>query len=45
MVKLIPNAKTSIICSDQKLISNVIDLVLKEEVNIIIGTQIIAKRA
>uniref|UniRef100_A0A1A9VJU1 DNA 3'-5' helicase n=1 Tax=Glossina austeni TaxID=7395 RepID=A0A1A9VJU1_GLOAU len=43
MVKLIPNAKTAIISSDQKLVSNVIDLVLKEEVNIIIGTQIIAK--
>jgi primosomal protein N' (replication factor Y) len=43
MVKLIPNAKTSIISSDQKSVSNVIDLVLKEEVNIIIGTQIIAK--
>ncbi|WP_250296040.1 replication restart helicase PriA [Wolbachia endosymbiont of Oedothorax gibbosus] len=43
MVKLIPNAKTAIISSDQKSVSNVIDLVLKEEVNIIIGTQIIAK--
>lgn len=43
MVKLIPNAKTSIISSDQKSVSNVIDLVLKEEVNIIIGTQIVAK--
>ncbi|MGL9778928.1 MAG: replication restart helicase PriA [Wolbachia sp.] len=43
MVKLIPNAKTAMISSDQKSISNVIDLVLKEEVNIIIGTQIIAK--
>ncbi|QOD37937.1 replication restart helicase PriA [Candidatus Wolbachia massiliensis] len=42
-VKLIPNAKTAIISSDQKSISNIIDLVLKEEVNIIIGTQIIAK--
>ncbi|WP_353272275.1 primosomal protein N' [Wolbachia endosymbiont (group A) of Urophora cardui] len=43
MVKLIPNAKTAMISSDQKSVSNVIDLVLKEEVNIIIGTQIIAK--
>ncbi|MBS9529641.1 replication restart helicase PriA [Wolbachia endosymbiont of Ceratitis capitata] len=43
MVKLIPNAKTAIISSDQKSVSNIIDLVLKEEVNIIIGTQIIAK--
>ncbi|MGL9717448.1 MAG: replication restart helicase PriA [Wolbachia sp.] len=42
-VKLIPNAKTAIISSDQKSVSNIIDLVLKEEVNIIIGTQIIAK--
>lgn len=42
-VKLIPNAKTVIISSDQKSVSNIIDLVLKEEVNIIIGTQIIAK--
>ncbi|WP_167896182.1 replication restart helicase PriA [Wolbachia endosymbiont of Brugia pahangi] len=42
-VKLIPNAKTAIISSDQKSVSNVIDLVLKEELNIIIGTQIIAK--
>ena len=31
------------ISSDQNSVSNVIDLVLKEEVNIIIGTQIIAK--
>ncbi len=43
MVKLIPNAKTAMISSDQKSVSNVIDLILKEEVNIIIGTQIIAK--
>lgn len=43
MVKLIPNAKTAMISSDQKSVSNIIDLVLKEEVNIIIGTQIIAK--
>ncbi|MDR0773703.1 MAG: primosomal protein N' [Wolbachia pipientis] len=43
MVKLIPNAKTAMISSDRKSVSNVIDLVLKEEVNIIIGTQIIAK--
>ncbi|WP_341822944.1 primosomal protein N' [Wolbachia endosymbiont (group A) of Clivina fossor] len=43
MVKLTPNAKTAMISSDQKSVSNVIDLVLKEEVNIIIGTQIIAK--
>jgi len=43
MVKLIPNAKTAIISSDQKSVNNIIDLVLKEEVNIIIGTQIIAK--
>ncbi|WP_341808388.1 primosomal protein N' [Wolbachia endosymbiont (group E) of Neria commutata] len=42
-VKLIPNAKTAIISSDQKSVNNIIDLVLKEEVNIIIGTQIIAK--
>ncbi|QKX01428.1 primosomal protein N' [Wolbachia endosymbiont of Cruorifilaria tuberocauda] len=40
-VKLIPNVKTVVISSDQK--SNIIDLVLKEEVNVIIGTQIIAK--
>ncbi|WP_341815561.1 MULTISPECIES: primosomal protein N' [unclassified Wolbachia] len=43
IVKLIPNAKTAIISSDQKSLGNVIDLVLKEEVNIIIGTQVIAK--
>ncbi|WP_374698526.1 primosomal protein N' [Wolbachia endosymbiont (group B) of Limnophora tigrina] len=43
MVKLIPNAKTAMISSDQKSVSNIIGLVLKEEVNIIIGTQIIAK--
>ncbi|WP_410530553.1 primosomal protein N' [Wolbachia endosymbiont (group A) of Lasioglossum fulvicorne] len=43
MVKLIPNAKTAMISSDQKSVSNVIDLILKEEMNIIIGTQIIAK--
>ncbi|WP_237342913.1 replication restart helicase PriA [Wolbachia endosymbiont of Folsomia candida] len=42
-VKLIPSAKTAIISSDQKSVNNIIDLVLKEEVNIIIGTQIIAK--
>ncbi|MDN5248306.1 MAG: primosomal protein N' [Wolbachia endosymbiont of Tyrophagus putrescentiae] len=42
-VKLIPNAKTAIISSDQKSVNNIIDLVLREEVNIIIGTQIIAK--
>ncbi|WCR53376.1 MAG: Primosomal protein N' [Wolbachia endosymbiont of Ctenocephalides orientis wCori] len=42
-VKLIPNAKTAIISSDQKAVNNIIDLVLKEEVNVIIGTQIIAK--
>lgn len=42
-VKLIPNAKTVIISSDQKAVNNIIDLVLKEEVNVIIGTQIIAK--
>ncbi|WP_281508761.1 replication restart helicase PriA [Wolbachia endosymbiont (group B) of Pandemis cinnamomeana] len=43
IVKLIPNAKTAIISSDQKSLGNVIDSVLKEEVNIIIGTQVIAK--
>ncbi len=42
-VKLIQNAKTVIVSSDQKSVSNVIDLILKEEVNVIIGTQIIAK--
>ncbi|MDM8335452.1 replication restart helicase PriA [Wolbachia pipientis] len=42
-VKLIPNTKTAIISSDQKSVDRIIDLVLKEEVNIIIGTQIIAK--
>jgi primosomal protein N' (replication factor Y) len=42
-VRLIPNAKTAIISSDQKLVNNIIDLVLNGEVNIIIGTQIIAK--
>ncbi|WP_349967461.1 primosomal protein N' [Wolbachia endosymbiont of Armadillidium arcangelii] len=43
IVKLIPNAKTAIISSDQKSLGNIIDSVLKEEVNIIIGTQVIAK--
>lgn len=43
IVKLIPNAKTAIISSDQKSLGSVIDSVLKEEVNIIIGTQVIAK--
>ncbi|OEY87137.1 primosomal protein N' [Wolbachia pipientis] len=43
MVQLIPNARTAIISSDQKSVDNVLDLVLKEEINIIIGTQIIAK--
>ncbi|WP_175837318.1 replication restart helicase PriA [Wolbachia endosymbiont of Litomosoides sigmodontis] len=43
IVKLIPNARTAIISSDQRSVNNVIDLVLKEELNIIIGTQIIAK--
>lgn len=43
MVQLIPNVKTAIISSDQKSVNNIINLVLKEEVNIIIGTQIIAK--
>ncbi|MDD9332018.1 MAG: primosomal protein N' [Wolbachia sp.] len=42
-LNLIPNAKTAVISSDQKSVNNIIDLVLKEEVNIIIGTQIIAK--
>ncbi|MGX9891855.1 replication restart helicase PriA [Wolbachia endosymbiont of Protocalliphora sialia] len=43
IVKLLPNAKTAIISSDQKSLGSVIDSVLKEEVNIIIGTQVIAK--
>ncbi|QEK89364.1 replication restart helicase PriA [Wolbachia endosymbiont of Chrysomya megacephala] len=43
IVKLIPNAKTAITSSDQKSLGSVIDSVLKEEVNIIIGTQVIAK--
>ncbi|MBV0899828.1 MAG: primosomal protein N' [Wolbachia endosymbiont of Fragariocoptes setiger] len=43
IVKLIPNAKTAIVSSDQKSVNNIIDLILKEEINIIIGTQIIAK--
>ncbi|WP_353276719.1 primosomal protein N' [Wolbachia endosymbiont (group B) of Villa cingulata] len=43
IVKLIPSAKTAIISSDQKSLGSVIDSVLKEEVNIIIGTQVIAK--
>ncbi|WP_333023983.1 replication restart helicase PriA [Wolbachia endosymbiont of Pentidionis agamae] len=43
IVKLIPNVKTAIISSDQKSINTIINLVLKEEINIIIGTQIIAK--
>ncbi|WP_168463944.1 replication restart helicase PriA [Wolbachia endosymbiont of Ctenocephalides felis wCfeT] len=43
IVKLIPNAKTAIVSSDQKSVNKVIDSILKEEVNIIIGTQIIAK--
>ncbi|CCE77629.1 MULTISPECIES: replication restart helicase PriA [Wolbachia] len=43
IVKLLPNARTAIISSDQKSLGSVIDSVLKEEVNIIIGTQVIAK--
>lgn len=43
IVKLVPNAKTAIISSDQKSLGSVIDSVLKEEVNIIIGTQVITK--
>ncbi|WP_264719722.1 replication restart helicase PriA [Wolbachia endosymbiont (group B) of Eucosma cana] len=43
IVKLLPNAKTAIISSDQKSLGSVIDSVFKEEVNIIIGTQVIAK--
>lgn len=43
IVKLLSNAKTAIISSDQKSLGSVIDSVLKEEVNIIIGTQVIAK--
>lgn len=45
VLKLIPNAKIATISSDisKKAADNIIDLILKREVNVIIGTQMIAK--
>ncbi len=43
MVQLIPNVKIVTISSDQKSVGSILDSILKDEINVIIGTQIIAK--
>jgi primosomal protein N' (replication factor Y) (superfamily II helicase) len=43
MICLIPDAKIATISSDQKSIGNILDSILRDEINVIIGTQIIAK--